>query len=123
MTIVGRRYAAAVGGPAAARAWLATAAGTGTGAGAGTGAAVRVRFAPSPTGSLHLGGLRTALFNYLFARSHGPAAAMVLRIEDTDQVRPHAPTPHRPTPPTRSSPSPCARAGNRRGRCRAPSSR
>ncbi len=46
---------------------------------------VRVRFAPSPTGALHIGGLRTALYNYLFARRHG--GAMVLRIEDTDQAR------------------------------------
>jgi glutamyl-tRNA synthetase len=46
---------------------------------------VRVRFAPSPTGFLHLGGLRTALFNYVFARKHG--GTFVLRIEDTDQRR------------------------------------
>ncbi len=46
---------------------------------------VRVRFAPSPTGGLHLGGVRTVLFNYLFARSHG--GEFVLRIEDTDQSR------------------------------------
>jgi glutamyl-tRNA synthetase len=46
---------------------------------------VRVRFAPSPTGKLHLGGLRTALFNFLFARKHG--GSFVLRIEDTDQAR------------------------------------
>ena len=46
---------------------------------------VRVRFAPSPTGLLHPGGARTALFNYLFARHHG--GALVLRIEDTDRVR------------------------------------
>lgn len=46
---------------------------------------VRVRFAPSPTGPLHIGGLRTALFNYLFARKHG--GVFVLRIEDTDQTR------------------------------------
>jgi len=46
---------------------------------------VRVRFAPSPTGYLHVGGLRTALFNYLFARSKG--GTFVLRIEDTDQKR------------------------------------
>jgi glutamyl-tRNA synthetase len=46
---------------------------------------VRVRFAPSPTGYLHVGGARTALFNYLFARQHG--GAFVLRIEDTDQDR------------------------------------
>lgn len=47
--------------------------------------AVRVRFAPSPTGYLHAGGARTALFNYLFARHHG--GAFVLRIEDTDRTR------------------------------------
>jgi glutamyl-tRNA synthetase len=46
---------------------------------------VRVRFAPSPTGGLHLGGVRTALFNYLFAKKHG--GSFVLRIEDTDQSR------------------------------------
>ncbi|KYN03959.1 PREDICTED: probable glutamate--tRNA ligase, mitochondrial [Cyphomyrmex costatus] len=46
---------------------------------------VRVRFAPSPTGHLHLGGLRTALYNYLFARSNN--GAFILRIEDTDQTR------------------------------------
>ena len=46
---------------------------------------VRVRFAPSPTGPLHIGGVRTALFNYLFARKHG--GDFVLRIEDTDQSR------------------------------------
>lgn len=46
---------------------------------------VRVRFAPSPTGGLHLGGVRTALFNYLFARQHG--GDFILRIEDTDQTR------------------------------------
>ena len=45
----------------------------------------RVRFAPSPTGMLHLGGLRTALFNYLYARSTG--REMILRIEDTDKAR------------------------------------
>ena len=45
----------------------------------------RVRFAPSPTGYLHLGGLRTALFNYLFARSQG--GKIILRIEDTDRSR------------------------------------
>lgn len=47
--------------------------------------AVRVRFAPSPTGYLHLGSLRTALFNYLFAKHHG--GKFILRIEDTDQSR------------------------------------
>ncbi|WP_354359240.1 glutamate--tRNA ligase [Pedobacter sp. UYP30] len=46
---------------------------------------VRVRFAPSPTGGLHLGGVRTALFNYLFAKKHN--GTFVLRIEDTDQSR------------------------------------
>jgi len=46
---------------------------------------VRVRFAPSPTGGLHLGGVRTVLYNYLFARQHG--GQFVLRIEDTDQNR------------------------------------
>ena len=44
----------------------------------------RVRFAPSPTGMLHLGGARTALFNYLYAKSTG--GSFVLRIEDTDKV-------------------------------------
>jgi len=48
-------------------------------------AAPRVRFAPSPTGHLHIGGARTALFNFLFARRHG--GAFVLRVEDTDQER------------------------------------
>lgn len=46
---------------------------------------VRVRFAPSPTGGLHLGGVRTALFNYLFAKQHG--GTFILRVEDTDQTR------------------------------------
>ncbi|GGG93356.1 glutamate--tRNA ligase [Polaribacter pacificus] len=46
---------------------------------------VRVRFAPSPTGPLHIGGVRTALFNYLFAKKHG--GTFVLRIEDTDLTR------------------------------------
>ena len=46
---------------------------------------VRVRFAPSPTGPLHIGGVRTALYNYIFARSHG--GEMILRIEDTDSHR------------------------------------
>jgi glutamyl-tRNA synthetase len=44
-----------------------------------------VRFAPSPTGFLHIGGARTALFNWLFARHHG--GSFRLRIEDTDRVR------------------------------------
>ena len=47
--------------------------------------AVRVRFAPSPTGPLHIGGVRTALFNYLFARKN--KGTFILRIEDTDQTR------------------------------------
>src|SRR5438045_2804443 len=47
--------------------------------------AVRVRFAPSPTGQLHVGGARTALFNWLYARHHG--GTFVLRIEDTDRSR------------------------------------
>ena len=46
---------------------------------------VRVRFAPSPTGPLHIGGVRTALYNYLFARQNG--GDMILRIEDTDSNR------------------------------------
>jgi glutamyl-tRNA synthetase len=46
---------------------------------------IRVRFAPSPTGALHIGGVRTALFNYLFAKSNG--GDFILRIEDTDQKR------------------------------------
>ena len=46
---------------------------------------VRVRFAPSPTGPLHIGGVRTALYNYLFARQHG--GDLVFRIEDTDSTR------------------------------------
>ena len=46
---------------------------------------VRVRFAPSPTGALHIGGVRTALYNYLFARQHN--GDLVFRIEDTDSNR------------------------------------
>src|ERR1044072_6373489 len=46
---------------------------------------VRVRFAPSPTGGLHLGGVRTVLYNYLFVKKHN--GSFVLRIEDTDQNR------------------------------------
>lgn len=45
---------------------------------------VRVRFAPSPTGFLHMGSIRTALYNFLFAKKH--AGQFILRIEDTDQV-------------------------------------
>ena len=56
-----------------------------TAAGPVTGSAVVTRFAPSPTGFLHLGGARTALFNWLFARHHG--GKFLLRIEDTDRVR------------------------------------
>ncbi|KAG8433133.1 hypothetical protein GDO86_017429 [Hymenochirus boettgeri] len=51
----------------------------------GTEKGVRVRFAPSPTGYLHLGGLRTALYNYLFAKKHG--GTFILRLEDTDRSR------------------------------------
>lgn len=50
-----------------------------------SGKKVRVRFAPSPTGGLHLGGVRTALYNYLFAKHHG--GKLIVRIEDTDQSR------------------------------------
>ena len=46
---------------------------------------VRTRFAPSPTGFMHLGGLRTALYSYLYAKQHG--GDFILRIEDTDQER------------------------------------
>src|SRR6187551_1260734 len=46
---------------------------------------VRTRFAPSPTGYLHIGGVRTALFNWLFARQHG--GQFLLRVDDTDQQR------------------------------------
>jgi glutamyl-tRNA synthetase len=46
---------------------------------------VRTRFAPSPTGYLHIGGVRTALFNWLFARKHG--GQFLLRVDDTDQQR------------------------------------
>ena len=46
---------------------------------------VRVRFAPSPTGGLHIGGVRTAIFNYLYAKKMG--GTFILRIEDTDQAR------------------------------------
>lgn len=46
---------------------------------------VRVRFAPSPTGDLHIGGLRTALYNYLFAKRNN--GKLLLRIEDTDKTR------------------------------------
>ncbi len=46
---------------------------------------IRVRFAPSPTGPLHMGGVRTALYNFLFARRHG--GKFIIRIEDTDTQR------------------------------------
>ena len=46
---------------------------------------VRVRFAPSPTGPLHMGGIRTALYNYLFAKKNN--GDFIIRIEDTDQNR------------------------------------
>src|SRR5205085_4922761 len=46
---------------------------------------VRVRFAPSPTGHLHVGGARTAIFNWLFAKHHG--GGFIIRVEDTDQAR------------------------------------
>ena len=46
---------------------------------------VRVRFAPSPTGGLHLGGVRTILFNYLFAKKH--EGTFIVRVEDTDRSR------------------------------------
>ena len=46
---------------------------------------IRVRYAPSPTGLLHIGNARTALFNYLFARHHG--GDFIIRIEDTDRER------------------------------------
>ncbi|MEC9010243.1 MAG: glutamate--tRNA ligase family protein, partial [Planctomycetota bacterium] len=46
---------------------------------------IRTRFAPSPTGYMHIGGMRTALFNWLFARHHG--GQFVLRIDDTDRQR------------------------------------
>lgn len=66
--------------------------GDGAGAGAGVdadagigGVRVRVRYAPSPTGMMHLGGLRTALFNYLLAKKMD--GDFILRIEDTDKVR------------------------------------
>jgi len=46
---------------------------------------VRVRYAPSPTGNQHIGGVRTALINYLFAKSQG--GSFILRLEDTDRIR------------------------------------
>jgi glutamyl/glutaminyl-tRNA synthetase len=48
---------------------------------------MRVRFAPSPTGALHIGGARTALYNWLLARGQTPVGTLVLRIEDTDRER------------------------------------
>ena len=52
-----------------------------------SGAVVITRFAPSPTGYLHIGGARTALFNWVYARQHGERARFILRIEDTDKAR------------------------------------
>src|SRR5262249_38045667 len=52
----------------------------------GAESSLRTRFAPSPTGFLHIGGVRTALFNWLLARHHG--GRLILRIDDTDQQRP-----------------------------------
>ena len=74
---------------------------------------IRTRFAPSPTGMLHIGGARTALFNFLFARHHG--GEFLLRIEDTDRARsteqavdvivdPPPPPPRPATPPPTASP-------------------
>ncbi|HJW75708.1 MAG TPA: glutamate--tRNA ligase family protein, partial [Thermoleophilia bacterium] len=54
----------------------------------GLDASVRVRFAPSPTGALHIGSARTALYNFLFARHHG--GDFIVRIEDTDVARSEA---------------------------------
>ncbi|XP_063270625.1 nondiscriminating glutamyl-tRNA synthetase EARS2, mitochondrial isoform X2 [Prinia subflava] len=59
--------------------------GSGHGPGPGPGPGPRVRFGPSPTGFLHLGGLRTALYNYIFAKKH--QGTFILRVEDTDQNR------------------------------------
>src|SRR3970282_1840469 len=59
--------------------------GGGIGRGAEPPSEIRVRFAPSPTGSLHIGNARTALFNWLFARRHD--GRFILRIEDTDRER------------------------------------
>ena len=56
-----------------------------TSAAPGSASSVKVRFAPSPTGALHVGGARTALFNWLYAKAMG--GRMVLRVEDTDQAR------------------------------------
>ena len=61
------------------------ASGSAIGSGAVAAGTVVTRFAPSPTGFLHIGGARTALFNWLFARHHGGKA--LLRIEDTDKAR------------------------------------
>ena len=58
---------------------------TGKVAATGTKRPIRVRYAPSPTGPLHIGGLRTALYNYLFAKKHH--GKFILRIEDTDKVK------------------------------------
>src|SRR5512142_1681221 len=68
----------------------------------------RVRFAPSPTGFLHIGGVRTALFNWLYSRRHG--GQYILRIDDTDQQRnveaaPAPPTSSRSAAPATRPPS------------------
>lgn len=76
---------AAPGGLLIARASQHKAAVQGDGTGSLKGSEVRVRFAPSPTGNLHVGGARTALFNYLYAKSVG--GKLILRIEDTDLER------------------------------------
>ncbi len=68
---------------------------------------VRVRFAPSPTGYLHIGGVRTALFNWLFARRHG--GRFILRVDDTDAAAQHRRCP-------RADPRRLPLAGNRLGR-------
>jgi hypothetical protein len=73
---------------------------------------VRVRYAPSPTGDLHIGGLRTALYNYLFARIN--KGKFLLRIEDTDKVR-VIPFPHGRTKLTSPSYSPERSRGRYRG--------
>ncbi|XP_062999486.1 nondiscriminating glutamyl-tRNA synthetase EARS2, mitochondrial [Elgaria multicarinata webbii] len=80
------RAVAASMGPGAAAAAVSVLRGAARGPVPGAGRrAVRVRFAPSPTGFLHLGGLRTALYNYVFAKKH--EGSFILRLEDTDQSR------------------------------------
>jgi glutamyl-tRNA synthetase len=58
---------------------------------------IRVRFAPSPTGALHVGGARTAIYNWAFARRHG--GTFILRIDATDVERSTARNTHKITPP------------------------